>query len=260
MTVFTTTATVAQAAGLRDPADGWLLGPGQAATLLGGTGLPPPGAGTWCAVTSGRLWNLPELPLTGVDGRVGVGRRWYVAGRWLRIGNGLFQADAVTVEAGRGGRRRLAVRATREHQDLGGQRTPSRHALHLVVGATVAGPGRSAVHLDLAVPLEEETEPDDRRLDPVARLSTATGPVAVVLAWDRRADGTPLLGAECMVSLGGRASVMMRVDGNSGAFGPGIAVAQGDLLVRTSHVMHPALGVTHRLQIAVGRWAGRGRP
>ena len=54
------------------------------------------------------------------------------------------------------------------------------------------------------------------------------------------------------MALGGAAALAMRWDGASASLGPGCALRLGPLLLRTSHLTHPALGLTHRFELTGG--------
>ena len=97
-----------------------------------------------------------------------------------------------------------------------------------------------------------------RTLGRAALLHPGAG-LALAIAIDQAAGGGPLLSLEAAAALAPRLGVGLRADPGTGSCGPVTWWRAGPLLVRTSHVVHPDLGATHRMLLAVGRW-NRGRP
>jgi len=76
---------------------------------------------------------------------------------------------------------------------------------------------------------------------------------ALALRLDVAADGRPVFGWEALAGLGGSLGVAWRADRASGAMGGGLIWRSARLRLRTSHLAHPDLGLTHRIEIGVGR-------
>ena len=243
-------ATTAAAAGLRELADGWLMTPGE----LGGILAPdraPTGDRSWlwrAGMGTGSLYGMAELPLRALD--LALGWRtstatWRLAGTWQVTGDDLFRTDNWTVEAGRHGTWRLQLRLVRERMLLAGDQGPRHAETGLVLGRSW-GRGTADLHL----PLDAPPAPGDRRLRPVARAAVVAAGAALVVSCDRRGADALLLGGELSLGLG-PAALLLRFDGASGSLGPGLAVVRDHVLLRTSHVLHPTLGISHRVQMVV---------
>lgn len=247
-------ATTADAAGLRDLADGWLTTPGELVRILTPDQAPARDRSwLWRAgLGTGRLFGMPELPLQALDLALGwrtPGATWRLAGSWQVTGGDLFRTDNWTVEAGRRGTWRLGLRWVRERMLLAGNEGPQHAETGLVLGRSW---GRLTA--DLHLPLDAPPAPGDRRIRPVARAAAVAAGVALVVSCERRGADALLLGGELSLGLG-PAALLLRFDGASGSLGPGLVVIRDHVLLRTSHVLHPTLGVSHRVQMVVGAGA-----
>ena len=242
----------AAAAGLRDLEDAWLLPPWPLLRPQPETG---PGWIGWVAAGSGRLYEMPELPLHGLDAAFGLDRRralWLVQVSWQVLGENLYRADRREIRVGRYGAWRTVLRLEREVAILAGREAPIHAAADLVLGRTISLAAGIRFVGDLHVPLTALPRAADPRVRPVGRFLLGTSTAALAAAWDRRGDGTPLLGGELALVLSPAACLLLRFDGGSGSLGPGLVLRWDGLLLRTSHVVHPALGVSHRFQLVVG--------
>jgi hypothetical protein len=115
---------------------------------------------------------------------------------------------------------------------------------------SVAGEGRVTLFLPLArrtasglVP-----EPDLRLLLTVGARGRAFT-VAVVTG----ADGRPSGGWEALCGVGGGLGLSLRADLGTGTVGCGLLWQRAQVRVRTSHLSHPDLGLTHRFEVALGK-------
>lgn len=252
----------AGAGGLRLLEDAWLREPTWSRAEDGAGGA---GAFAWVAAGTGRLYGLPELPLSSL--RVATGRRgavatWGVEAAWQRLGRDLLQVDQLEVTAGRVGRWRCRGRALVERRLLAGVPAEDRRRIEALLGWGWSTPAGSAGYCDLHLALHDGMDRDPRHVVPRIRIVLELGPAGCALAWDRRGDGTPLLGVEFTVELSRTAAVAWRYDGGSRSLGWGLVLRRGSLLVRTSHLVHPELGASHRWQVAAGGGrlpAARGR-
>lgn len=247
----------AAGAGLRDLQDGWLLPPWRRANHRETTDRT---WGTWCAAGAGRLYEMPDLPLQSLEvgiGHGGGGSTWQLRASWQVLGDGIFRADCWALDLGRSAAWRVRLHLARETERLDGQPGPVYEDHALVVGRAHHVADGIRLLADLHLPLTAPLPAAARRVRPVARVRVETVTVGVALAWDRRADGTPLLGGELAVDLAPAAALLLRFDGGAGSLGPGLVVRGKGFLLRTSHVLHPALGVSHRFQMVAGAPPGR---
>lgn len=246
----TLAAGPAGGAGVRLLEDAWLWGPAWPDSAA-----DRPGAFAWGAAGSGRLFGMPELPVAAVRlaaGRRGVGSAWGGTIGWQRLGRDLLRIDNVEATAGRSGRWRCRIRAAAERQTVAGEATAPGRRTEAVLGWSWRTPAGFGGYCDLHLSLLDELVHDPRYVAPLISVLLRLAPVTCAVAWDRRGDGTPLLGAEVLVALSGNAAVSWRYDGGSRSLGWGLVIRRGTLLVRTSHLVHPDLGATHRWQLAAG--------
>jgi hypothetical protein len=251
------------AAGLRDLGDGWLLGAGSCAAFLspagGGGTTPEPGA--WVLAGSTRLHGMSDLPLHGLAAAWRSGKRPalpVVTVGWEVLAAPLWREESRRIAATWGWNRRLGVAGMQRVVRSGGAEFPARRRTVVravvLLGATWRHDG-TRLDARLELPLQDpgpwSTRPARTRL----LLVEASRPgLAAALAVDQRADGTPVVGCAVWVGAGGWACGW-RTDPATGALGPVLAGRRGGLLVRTSHLVHPHLGATHRLQVGWGTWA-----
>jgi hypothetical protein len=165
------------------------------------------------SLAQGRLFALEELGQLGLV----LGRRWPRASlrfRWERLGQTLYRAACDLRLVARPGRR-----------------------LRVDVWWPVTAP--PPWHGDLGL----------RRWLRVTAGGQGWSWAAVV---DRRASGAPLLQGEVLLRLAPAAALGLRVEAWSGAAGLCTAWRWGQLLLRSSHLVHPDLGTTHRWSVGVG--------
>jgi hypothetical protein len=79
---------------------------------------------------------------------------------------------------------------------------------------------------------------------------------AVGLRLDRRTDGAVALRGGCTLAAGPGLAVGLLCGATGGELGLTLACRRGRLLIRSSHLVHPALGATHRWQLALLPKAG----
>lgn len=258
-------ASTALGAGLRDVADGWLLAPGQTVALLQGAGGPTgeavatPATGAWVQAGQMRLFGTPDLPVLAA-GAGAAGRRgrwgWFLAGQWQRTGNGLVVEELGGLRLGVGTRWRLGWRLDWSRLDLGGRREGAALASALEIAAPLALRPGWRLELEALLPTGPPPAwfgPGGRRQRLRAVLSDLRRRLALAAAVDQRGDGTPCLGLDLLAALGPTCAAGLRADPATGALGPVTVWRLPGLLVRTSHVIHPDLGPTHRFELTAGR-------
>lgn len=246
------TAVRPAVSGVRDFDDGWCGEPTESAGLLDG----PARAGLWTACGLARLHGLDALPLR----RLAAGRRtdaWSSTLSWQRLGGEAWREDQVDLRAARD----LAGKGL--PSDVGAKgavrpwcglalrwRRPCYAALATGASLDVAPQagvvrGRFAGSLQ-AVPLSLLRGPEAAGPRPwlCARWRDVNWSAAVELQRDDRGAVAWRAGGD--LRLGAVFSWGLIADGGSGAAGLTTAWRRGRLLVRTSHIVHPALGTTHR--------------
>ncbi len=240
-------------AGIRDFDDGWCLEPAAAAELLDGAAHD----GVWMACGVSRLYGLTELPLR----RLAAGRRaasWSAALSWQMLGGGVWREDQVDLRttftaassavrgghgSGPGASRAWCGLATRWRRPSYAS-VPGRDALEVAPVAGIARGGLVGAIQVVPLILRRGAE----AAGPRPWLSAGWHAGAWSAAGElRRADhGVSSWRAEGVLKLGAVFSWGLVADGASGAVGVTTAWRRGRLLVRSSHLVHPVLGPTHR--------------
>lgn len=234
-------AEPAGAAGSRDLGDAWLLSP----VVTGGDGTP-----AWqVGVATGRLFGLAELQQWRVD-VAAVRTRWRAGLTWERLGAGLFGEDCVRLHAGLGRGWTLGLEGGADRLVLAGDEPRLNPAL----AARAAGGMGSTLRLEVWVHLTEA--PPWYGTAGLRRLALLTGRHdgwAWAIALDRAGDGRPSLQGDVLARVVPAVCLGLRVDPWSGALGLSTAWRVPVGWLRTSHLVHPELGITHRWSLVIAR-------
>lgn len=246
----------ADAAGLRRLDSAWLLPAPLEAVLLGPAPAADGNGGAWLRAGQARLFGMPELParLVAVGG---AGTAWAAEVGWETLGDGVLRDDRLLARGLVGRRPRLGLRLERRTLQPGPGEAGRSLAvdLEMAVAGVVAGWGAWSAMLHW--PLLRDHDPW-LGTEPESRLGAAVAAPgrAVAVALQVAADGNPALGWEALAGLGGGVALSWRSDPASGAAGGGLVWRHGRLRLRTSHLAHPELGLTHRLELRIGRSGG----
>ncbi len=253
----------ATAGGLLNIEDSWLVSSSLTHRLLAGTdpsfGRSGEILGT---VGQGRLFAMSELDqrsvaLEGVVYRWGKKFSW--AGSWQRTGKDLFLEDRSSARILLGQRPALGVAGRRIKQILAQRAEDATQEVFLVLQVplkwrTVHGvvqvqwPGYSSPH--------HSGNPAHGRRTEALKATIVHSDHAIALVIDRLANGRPNFGFQMIMALATGVGLEFRVDSPTGSLGPGLSITRGGLMLRTSHVVHPKLGVTHRFALVFGRFGG----
>ena len=237
-------ASAAKAGGTRDLADAWLVSAERAAAVVG-----QDGADGWSAqLSQGRLFGLPELPQAGV--RVGRrGGRIDAALSWERLGRDLYREDTWRGELLFGGRLRLGMRVVLARLELDGDTRRD----HREIDLRGRIPLTRRIVLDVWWPLRPAPSWYGRAgLRRWLRIEGGDGGLAWTVAIDRTVSGTPVVGGEVLIGPARQAALGVRYDSWSGGAGLCSAWRIRRLILRTSHLLHPDLGVSHRWCLGLG--------
>ncbi len=235
----------AGAGGIRDLADAWLVPPSVLAQAW------EPGAGAparWrVEVATGRLHGLAELPQSGIA----VSRRqatWSWHAGWERLGGTLLEEDAVRLAVMLGRGEALGVEAGWDRLRTEGGATMRQPALAVRVGGDlVAGlHGEIWLHLRRAPAWFGATG-----LRRWARVTWSDAGWAAAAVLDRAGDGRPEVQVEAILAVAPGAALGLRLAPATGCLGLCTAWRRGALVLRTAHLVHPELGTTHRVALAV---------
>jgi hypothetical protein len=236
-------AWTADAGGLRDLDDAWLIPPRALAVLIPAGPAPASQMAGWSLLLSqGRLFGLEELPQLGVA----AARRWpglECRLHWERLGDGLYREDQAGLEVLAGRRWRVGGQVGLERIVLAGDPPDRRLAMALRLDLALGRGLRAEAWWPLRDPPPWYGEQGLRRW---LRLSGRGEGWVWAAVLDRRGDGTPALQAELMLRLAPIAALGLRIEPWSGAVGTSTAVRLGAIVLRSSHLVHPELGTTHR--------------
>lgn len=233
--------------GSRDLHDGWLLPPDLLRPWLA----PGPTAGEtgpWAAVGQARLYGMPELPLRALAAGWRA-PRWRAVLAWQRLGADLLVEERVRGRLLMGARQAAGVAVGWDVLRLAG--APPRRRPVVNCELRLAGPAGTL----LAGSLPLLPAPDWYGRGGARRwwsLAAVGGDAGWSLALDRDAAGRPLLEGEGMVRVADRCGVGLRWEPATGSLGLTTAWLWRGLLLRSSHLAHPVLGLTHRWSLGVG--------
>lgn len=259
----------AHSAGVRDFSDGWLLNPGDTASVLAKDEVPPSDKdgphpesvprerwGLWAGAGQGVLFSLGDLPLKSLEGGiVHRGQRWpwSLAGSWERLGDWLMVEETGTIGLRLGGNPQIGFRMKARRWLVEGQKIDTgleaafEGRLKFKLGEELSG--SLALWMHLSQPVRWHRERGRRDLADI-KFFYPGGGVAVRL--EQGGDGAPVLSVEVMGRLTTGLGLGFRADPVTGSLGGSLVAKIGGPWLRTSHLVHPALGVTHRFHLGVG--------
>jgi hypothetical protein len=178
---------------------------------------------------------------------------WQIFGTWERLGEKLMQEDAAFIHLGLGGNPRLGLGGGTRRWRVGGELVATHLAAALEGRYTVGMGPRVKAIIDLW--LHQSSLPrwygrGSRRTLAAFRLLYPGSGLACRI--DQRGDGGLVLSLEVMVRLSAGIGLGFRADPETGCLGGILAVRLGGAWLNTSHLAHPALGVTHRFRVGAG--------
>jgi hypothetical protein len=253
-TVFCSTSVVG--GGLRDLEDGWIVPIPLVNELL----KSPMDAGQdnrtgfngWLSLGQSRLFGMAELPVYCVA--TGVSRGFFQLDvAWQRLGSELYCEDQLRLKAVLGSRWRLMVIGGAEVMHL-----PRESAdVQTVVEWGVMSPPRDRLFFQAVWPLLPPSSwqggrQQRRWLRVAGRLVGARW----ALALDRSGMGVPSFQIGAIVKVAGGLGWGVRSEPSTGSVGITTCWLWSSWLLRTSHIAHPDLGVTHRWSLTGGHLAG----
>jgi len=252
---------ISSGAGLRDFADGWLLNPAEMAIILSPAGpgrapLQKSSWGLWAGAGHGRLFSMSELPLMRADWGVirrGAALTWTFAGSWERLGQDLIVEEAAALHLRVGGNPRLGVRVRSRRWLVDDQLLATQleaaldGRLAFGIGAGIKGSITIWIHPG-ALPTWHGRG-GRRTLAEIDLLHPGSG---LALRVDQRRDGAPVLSLEVLVFLAPGLGLGVRADPETGSLGGNLVVRLGGPWLYSSHLVHPALGTTHRFYLGTG--------
>lgn len=248
------------AGGLRDFHDSWLISSSTTRVLLDQREKPEAGGhGFMLMLGQGRLFDMPELnqQFLAMEGRFSSGVFLLrMAGLWERTGTQLFVEDHLGGKICLGNSPSWGLSANWSRQTLGGMEEDPVLELGLLWEVRFhLGDFNGSFELDWPLNTEGESPGDGRRRN-IGKFSLASPNFATAIVIDRQASGVPKPGLHFLVPLDAGVGLELRADPATGSLGPGLSLVRGKLMMRTSHVVHPHLGITHRWLLVVGKSGG----
>ncbi len=260
---------MASGEGIRDFRDGWLLNPGDMASILAPDEMPPsvgdeplrasaPGGhwGLWAGVGQGALFSMVDLPLKFLEGGiVHRGHRWpwSLAGSWERLGDMLMVEETTTIGLRLGRNPQIGLRMRGRRLLVEGMKVDAgleaalEGRLKFQLGADLAGTLALWMHPSPAVRWHR-----GRGRRALAELKFFFPGSGLAVRLEQRGDGAPVLSVEILGRLSAGLGVGFRTDPETGSLGGCLVAKIGGPWMRTSHLVHPALGVTHRFHLGAG--------
>lgn len=234
----------ALSSGVRSVDDSWLLGP------------QPSGRRIWAlALAQGQLFSQPDLPQQSLSLKFSP-RMWRrkirLEARWERLGADLFQEDQWRGELMVGSRLGVGMVLLGRSQQIASEVVVQGWEPLLVV--QISSQDRVLpfwrVKMEFATGAPSAVGFEEARKSWL-HLEFWQARWALGIQLDRRPGGAPVPGMELLWQIPLGVGLCLRMDPASGALGPGVRLRKGVLLIRTSHLMHPSLGQTHRLGLVV---------
>ncbi len=247
----------------RDLPDGWLHPSASFYRILhqeNFSGDEYPLGGVWLATGQTNLYGLTELPQRYVAlGWSGGGMRPMSLSLGLQVtGEDLVQSRLLAGTLDFGGTWTWGFFGRIRRLALAGQEvTPRIYAGLHVRRQVVLGLGFWS-QVDGFFKVWSRTEGDFRPSfnQKIINMEFKHGRQSFDLVVERDRDGNPSLDMEVVSGLGPNMGLVFRANPATGSLGPGICYARSGMMLLTSHLVHPVLGVTHRVMVVFGNWQG----
>ncbi len=210
----------------------------------------------WAGAGQGQLFSMKELSLKSVECGIvqkGGPLPWYLAGSWERLGDELMVEETSVLRLRLGHNPQAGVRVRARRWIVAGEQLATslesdlEGRLSFAMGDQFSGNVAFRLHPGS---LPEWHGRGGRRTLAEIKLFTSGSGVAVRI--DQRSDGEPILSLEIMARLTTRLGLSVRADPETGSLGGALVIRVGGLWLHTSHLVHPALGLTHRFHLGVG--------
>jgi len=249
--------------GLRNIEDGWLFSTREMVSLLkpdsfaGSDSLMNTNdSGLWAVVGSMQLFGMPELPVTslGLGAKLSRGKSsWVVGGLWQRTGRGVFQSDIQSLTFGWEKQWQANFNLERNSWTIANRSMPSRVGLMLMLKPPLKNNGKWTVGSEIRIPIWASSDWRNHEMRQGRfKVSLFRDNMVLVGSFEKKADFGWALGLEVAVALVSGVGITSRFDPDTGSLGPGTIWILRKLLLKTSHVIHPDLGLTHRVTLTTG--------
>lgn len=253
------------AGGLRGFPDAWLLNPRDTSYLLSGgpkngygagSGKPQKGWAFWVGAGQGALYAMEDLPLLWAE--IGVRQKGLpllpdLTVSYERLGREFLVEEWGSARLLWGKNPRLGIRLRSGSWELAGEKLGSSQAcdleghFHFSMGGLLVGNIGLFLH-----PVTGSYWGEVRARQTVAELKFIFPGAGAACRIDRNNDGAPGFTFEGMVRLSSRVAFGLRGDPETGSIGGSLVILVGRMRLETSHLVHPALGVTNRFMLGAG--------
>nr|MEE4266650.1 hypothetical protein [Candidatus Krumholzibacteria bacterium] len=250
-------ASPAAAAGWREVEGAWLVPSDLADRLLEGDPSRTGGRSWRLSLGTGQLFALPELNQQSlrVDWRGhpgGVPTTLQV--QWSRLGRGFFSESQARGQMMLGRRPGVGLALEKTWMAIAEEAVVPVPRLDFLLGYQWSGEAVGRLWARVAHPFPGRSTQEGagpRRRD-FLEAGWQKDQYALVVQWDQDDRGRPLLGGDFLWKAGPGVGLGLRWDPATGALGPGLQILGKGLLLRTSHMVHPWLGVSHRFSLGLG--------
>lgn len=200
------------------------------------------------AAGSGRLFGMPELPMRSLSLDL-VHHRRRLSLTWNAAGQRLWREDALKMEL-------QPCRGPGPVFDVVYDRSvcagcAARSVLLVAIGLRIPINDRGAVRYVHDLPLEWQRLPKRGRR-PMLSLDYSLAKWLAALGLDRDYGSSPIVGISVHYLIARNVSLGWRAEPSTSQWGGLLSVGRGKLLLRTSHLVHARLGITHRFEISCG--------
>lgn len=239
------------AAGGKDLEDGWLVPVARILDLLPSGSSVRTGnqrRGIWIQAGLANLYGMAELPLRQLATGLVSGK---LAGilAWQVLGQEFYREEQFLVRIHYGGAWKLSIAGGLCRLTVNGDLVGAQSALELALRSPVTHPITLQVAWQVLTP---PTWYDGRGQQRWCWLSGRFGEACWAVALDRSEDGVPSFQTELLLALTAGFAWGARAEPATGSLGFTTVWRRSSLLVRSSHLAHPELGLTHRWSVSLG--------
>jgi hypothetical protein len=219
-------------AGVRDADQGWVVPPSE---------LSDTECNYWIATSVGSLFQIPELPMQSLCSGWSS-RRIALSGRWHRLGSEIYSEDSLSMELLYGGKLKFGLKGNKESQQFLSE--PQWTTFYSFVSQFDY---KNSLTVKTVIPIYGEMNPakDYQQLLMIFKSDFVRFSLGV--DYTELGEKSVRLGLDWLLVKQFSAGAL--VDTGSGSTGFTSAVKYSRFTIRSSHLSHPELGVTHRWQL-----------
>jgi hypothetical protein len=254
-----------RAAGAPGLPNGWLMNPQDTEYLLSNAGVSKFGGnprgmeqgwGFWGAAGQGRLYSLADLPVLWFEVGVRPAVSSFIPALTVsleRVGGEFLAEKSRSFLLRWGNNPRVGLKANSSSWTLDGENLEANlygeleGRFHFELGGMLVGV--VGLYLRPWVKHGWPAVAEPRNVLEIKLLGSGSG---VACRVDRRFDGSPQFTFEGMLRLATGVGLGFRGDPQTGSMGGLLVIMAGGLRLETSHLVHPALGVTNRFGLGAG--------